>query len=95
MDDAALHFVSINPRYLTPSESACNQFTYQARELIGILREAKQEIPREIEEMSMYGGGGRGGGGRYGGGRGRGGGGGGFGGRSSGANSYGMGGSRW
>ncbi|PWN47592.1 hypothetical protein IE53DRAFT_320944 [Violaceomyces palustris] len=70
----------------------------QARELVGILKEAKQEIPREIEEMCMYrggGGGGRGGGRGY---RGRGGGGGrgGFGGaRSSGANSYGMGGSRW
>lgn len=67
----------------------------QARELIGILREAKQEIPREIEEMGMYGGGGGRGGGR--GFRGRGRGGGGYhGGRYSGANSYAMGGnSRW
>ncbi|EJD48975.1 DEAD-domain-containing protein [Auricularia subglabra TFB-10046 SS5] len=52
-----------------------------ARELLGILREAKQEIPPQLEEMGMYGGGGGGGGrgrGRYGGGGGgRGGGGGG------------------
>lgn len=42
----------------------------KARELLSILREANQEIPRELEEMAPYGG--RGGGGR--GGRGRGGG---------------------
>ncbi|KAG6910100.1 ATP-dependent RNA helicase dbp2 [Tephrocybe rancida] len=47
-----------------------------ARELVGILREAKAVIPPQLEEMTMYGGGG-GGRGRYGGGRGRGGGGGG------------------
>ncbi|KAG6853966.1 hypothetical protein C0991_012113 [Blastosporella zonata] len=46
-----------------------------ARELVAILREAKAVIPPELEEMTMYGGGG--GRGRYGGGRGRGGGGGG------------------
>jgi len=46
-----------------------------ARELIGILREAKAHVPPQLEEMAMYsGGGGRS---RYGGGRGRGGGGGG------------------
>ncbi|TFK98619.1 P-loop containing nucleoside triphosphate hydrolase protein [Pterulicium gracile] len=48
-----------------------------ARELVGILREAKANVPPQLEEMTMYGGGG-GGRGRYGGGgRGRGGGGGG------------------
>ncbi|KAK0529683.1 ATP-dependent RNA helicase dbp2 [Tilletia horrida] len=62
----------------------------QARELIAILREAKQEIPPQLNEMSMYGGGGGGGGrGRYGGG------GGGRGGGRTGANSYSMGNSRW
>ncbi|CAE6436263.1 unnamed protein product [Rhizoctonia solani] len=59
----------------------------QARELITILREAKAEVPPQLEEMAMYGGGG-GGRGRYGGGGGRGGGrggrDGGFGGRDSG-----------
>ncbi|PWN39017.1 DEAD-domain-containing protein [Ceraceosorus guamensis] len=65
-----------------------------ARELVGILREAKQEIPPEVMEMSSYGGGGGRGGGRgYGGGRGGRGGGGGYGG--SGANAYGGGGGRW
>ncbi|RPD54298.1 P-loop containing nucleoside triphosphate hydrolase protein [Lentinus tigrinus ALCF2SS1-7] len=49
----------------------------QARELIGILREANANVPPQLEEMSMFGGGG-GGRSRYGGGgRGRGGGGGG------------------
>ncbi|OCF40589.1 ATP-dependent RNA helicase DBP2-A [Kwoniella heveanensis CBS 569] len=66
----------------------------QARELVQILRESKSEVPPELEQMAMYGGGG--------GGRGRGGGRGGRGGRSygggggsygSGANSYGGGGS--
>jgi len=44
----------------------------QARELITILREAKADVPSQLEEMGMYGGGG-GGRGRYGGGGGRGG----------------------
>lgn len=35
--------------FFTPENSK------SARELVGILREAKQEIPREVEEMSMYG----------------------------------------
>ena len=40
----------------------------QARELIGILREANANVPQQLEEMSMYGGGGGGyGGGGYGG----------------------------
>jgi len=58
---------------------------------MAILREAKQDIPRELNEMSMYGGGGGGGGrSRYSGG------GGGRGGGRTGANSYSMGGnSRW
>lgn len=52
------------------------------RDLVNILREAKQPIPAELEEMARYSGGG-GGGGRYGGrGRGRGGFRGGGGGRS-------------
>ncbi|CAE6456215.1 unnamed protein product [Rhizoctonia solani] len=59
----------------------------QARELLTILREAKADIPPQLEEMGMYGGGG-GGRGRYGGGGGRGGGrggrDGGYGGRDSG-----------
>lgn len=65
-----------------------------ARELVGILREAKQEIPPEVSEMAMYSsGGGRGGGGR---GRGRGRGGYGRGGGSTGSNNVGLGRSnRW
>lgn len=57
----------------------------QARELVGILRESKSEIPPELEEMARYGGGG-------GGGRGRGGFRGGRGGFRSGANNFGGGG---
>ncbi|OCH94880.1 hypothetical protein OBBRIDRAFT_788878 [Obba rivulosa] len=33
----------------------------QARELIGILREAKANVPPQLEEMGMFGGGGGGG----------------------------------
>ncbi|THV02767.1 hypothetical protein K435DRAFT_652543, partial [Dendrothele bispora CBS 962.96] len=56
-----------------------------ARELVGILREAKASIPSQLEEMTMFGGGG----GRSGGGRGRGGrGGGGGGGYGSRDNGY-------
>ncbi|KAF8920150.1 P-loop containing nucleoside triphosphate hydrolase protein [Mucidula mucida] len=55
-----------------------------ARELVGILKEAKAIVPPQLEEMTMFGGGGGrgryGGGGGRGGGRGRGGGGGGYGG---------------
>jgi len=47
-----------------------------ARELLTILREAKADVPPQLDEMAMFSGGG-GGRGRYGGGRGRGGGGGG------------------
>ncbi|PPQ91828.1 hypothetical protein CVT25_000275 [Psilocybe cyanescens] len=61
----------ISYTYFTTDNSKC------ARELIGILREAKAVVPPQLEEMASYGGGG-GGRGRYGGGgRGRGGGGGG------------------
>lgn len=74
--------------YFTPENSK------SARELIGILREAKQEIPREIEEMGRFGGGGGGRGFRGGRGRGRGRGGYGGGGRT-GANSFAVGNSRW
>ncbi|KAH9442558.1 hypothetical protein Pst134EA_031919 [Puccinia striiformis f. sp. tritici] len=79
-----------------------------ARELVKILRDAKQVVPSALVEMASLGGGGgggrRGGGGGYGGGRGGGGGGRYGGGGASGANSYGMGrggggggggGSRW
>lgn len=45
----------------------------QARDLVGILRESKQQIDPRLLEMTRMGGGG--GGGRWGGGRGRGGGG--------------------
>ncbi|EFP76825.1 ATP-dependent RNA helicase dbp2 [Puccinia graminis f. sp. tritici] len=77
-----------------------------AKELVKILRDAKQIVPSALVEMASIGGGGGGGrrgGGGYGGGRGGGGGGGRYGGGGSGANSYGMGrgggggggGSRW
>lgn len=46
----------------------------QARDLLSILVESKQQIDPRLQEMARYGGGG-GGGGRWGGGRGRGGGG--------------------
>jgi len=48
----------------------------QARDLVSVLQEAKQQIDPRLAEMARYGGGG--GGGRYGGYRGRGGGGGGY-----------------
>ena len=58
----------------------------QARDLVNILREAKQQIDPHLAEMAQYGGSGGGGVGRFGGGGGRGGGwrGGGGGGRSRG-----------
>ncbi|KAG1835160.1 P-loop containing nucleoside triphosphate hydrolase protein [Suillus variegatus] len=69
-----------------------------ARELISILREAKADVPQQLEEMAMYSGGG-GGRSRYGGGgRGRGGGGrygGGGGGGGGGHGEYGGGRDRW
>ncbi|KAI5998815.1 P-loop containing nucleoside triphosphate hydrolase protein [Pisolithus albus] len=81
-----------------------------ARELVSILREARANIPPQLEEMAMYSGGGGGrseyllsstisfsnvGIGRFGGGRGRGGGGGGGGGRYGGYDGYGGGRERW
>lgn len=66
----------------------------QARDLVNVLREAKQQIDPRLAEMVRYGGGGGGGrgrGGRWGGGRGRGGGGGGW----SGGNAAPLGNSRW
>lgn len=67
----------------------------QARDLVNVLKEAKQVIDPRLAEMVRYGGGGGGGrgrGGRWGGGRGgRGGGGGGW----SGGNSAPLGNSRW
>lgn len=68
----------------------------QARDLVTILTEAKQQIDPRLAEMVRYGGGG-GGGGRWGGGRGRGRGG--WGGRgrgggSTGSNAGGLGGNR-
>lgn len=66
-----------------------------ARELVSILREARANIPPQLEEMAMYSGGG-GGRNRFGGGRGRGGGGGGGGGpRYGGYDGYGGGRERW
>ncbi|KAK4993150.1 ATP-dependent RNA helicase dbp2 [Elasticomyces elasticus] len=50
----------------------------QARDLVSVLTEAKQQIDPRLAEMARYGGGGGGGGRGYGGGRGRGGGRGGF-----------------
>ncbi|KAL1589624.1 ATP-dependent RNA helicase dbp2 [Cladosporium halotolerans] len=64
----------------------------QARDLVNVLREAKQQIDPRLAEMVRYGGGGGGGrgrGGRWGGGRGRGGGG------WSGGNAAPLGNSRW
>ncbi|KAF9167861.1 ATP-dependent RNA helicase dbp2 [Actinomortierella ambigua] len=64
----------------------------QAKELVGILREAKQDIDPRLAEMASMRGGGGGGGGRYGGGgggRGRGGGGRGYGGGGGGGGRYG------
>jgi len=66
----------------------------QARDLVNVLKEAKQQINPRLAEMVRYGGGGGGGrgrGGRWGGGRGRGGGGGGW----SGGNAAPLGNSRW
>ncbi|KAF9473753.1 alpha/beta-hydrolase [Pholiota conissans] len=75
----------ISYTYFTTDNSKC------ARELVGILREAKAVIPPQLEEMASYGGGG--GRGRYGGGgRGRGGGGGGGGRYGGGGGGYGGGG---
>lgn len=79
------------------SEMAANieSDSKQARDLVNVLREAKQQIDPRLAEMVRYGGGGGGGrgrGGRWGGGRGgRGGGGGGW----SGGNSAPLGNSRW
>lgn len=57
------------PRYLTSISSTDSK---QARDLVTILSEAKQQIDPRLAEMVRYSGGG-GGGGRWGGGRGRGG----------------------
>ena len=64
----------------------------QARDLVAVLTESKQQIDPRLHEMARYGGGG--GGGRYGGGRGGGRGGRGGGGGYSGSNSAPMGGGR-
>lgn len=64
----------------------------QARDLVGVLSESKQQIDPRLAEMARYGGGG--GGGRYGGGGGRGGGGRGRGGGFTSSNSAPMGGNR-
>lgn len=63
-----------------------NADSKQARDLVNILRESKQEIDPRLAEMVRYGGGGGGGRG-YGGGRGRGGGRGGYGGGGGGKHS--------
>lgn len=67
-----------NPRCIPPVPQILTSFSTdskQARDLVGVLQEAKQQIDPRLAEMVRYGGGG--GGGRYGGWRGRGGGGGG------------------
>ncbi|USP73845.1 atp-dependent rna helicase dbp2 [Curvularia clavata] len=66
----------------------------QARDLVQILQESKQQIDPRLHEMARYGGGG-GGGGRWGGGRGRGGGRGGRGGGWTGGNGDPVRNSRW
>ena len=83
------HYFPIELFILTLSPDA-----KQARDLVNVLREAKQQIDPRLAEMVRYGGGGGGGrgrGGRWGGGRGRGGGGGGW----SGGNAAPLGNSRW
>lgn len=89
--------------FTTDSELPCTISCYQliltihldakqARDLVNVLREAKQQIDPRLAEMVRYGGGGGGGrgrGGRWGGGRGRGGGG------WSGGNAAPLGNSRW
>jgi uncharacterized membrane protein YgcG len=87
--------VSFSHRYLN-TDLILTSFpdAKQARDLVNVLREAKQQIDPRLAEMVRYGGGGGGGrgrGGRWGGGRGRGGGGGGW----SGGNSAPLGNSRW
>lgn len=70
---------SVHQRQSVPlfSFCCCDLLTHcadskQARDLVNILTESKQQIDPRLAEMARYGGGG--GGGRYGGGRGRGGG---------------------
>ena len=65
--------MSPNPIYLTDRRADMHPDAKQARDLVGVLQEAKQHIDPRLAEMVRYGGGG--GGGRYGGYRGRGGGG--------------------
>jgi uncharacterized membrane protein YgcG len=62
--------------YTTVSQADRFLDSKQARDLVSVLTEAKQQIDPRLHEMARYGGGG-GGGGRWGGGRGRGRGGGG------------------
>lgn len=79
----------------SPTITDCCVDAKQARDLLSILREAKQQIDPRLEEMGRYGGGGGGGGRGYGGGRGRGGGrGGGHGGGWTGSNTAPLGGGR-
>jgi len=77
---AITFFTTDSELHLCPTQPAralfANRFpdAKQARDLVGVLQEAKQHIDPRLAEMVRYGGGG--GGGRYGGYRGRGGGGG-------------------
>lgn len=82
------------PLYLTNTVPHTFANSLQARDLVAVLTESKQQIDPRLAEMARYSGGG-GGGGRYGGGRGgRGGGRGGGGGGYSSSNAAPMGGSR-
>lgn len=99
----AITFFTTESQYypFSPSKTHANPDidSKQARDLVNVLREAKQQIDPKLEEMSRYGGGGGGGrgyGGRGGGRGGRGRGGYGGGGGYSGGNSAPMGGGgRW
>jgi hypothetical protein len=65
--------VRISPFVVERSSANIITDSKQARDLVQILTESKQQIDPRLHEMARYGGGG-GGGGRWGGGRGRGGG---------------------
>lgn len=74
LPSSLLRVSTLGPMLTTTANKALD--SKQARDLVGILTESKQQIDPRLHEMARYGGGG-GGGGRWGGGRGRGRGGGG------------------
>lgn len=78
----AITFFTPDSMYPSQIRTSCRLLTSvpdakQARDLVAVLQEAKQQIDPRLAEMARYGGGG-GGHGRHGGYRGRGGGGGGY-----------------